>query len=227
MRNTTGEMLAEIRAGIAWLDSTLPTRVAGMEVSARSKVPFKLLIYRAALGWRFSELCSSALEALEREHLVTGILLTRGAVETAAGAWYLSDRLRRAVAEMSLGSLDDRLMRLLFGDKTTSTMPNPVHVNDFLDSVEKRVSGFREQYDRLCEFAHPNWAGTALSFSRIAKEENCAYFDSYPRQRASIQTQGVVNLSVALLAFRRVYEEVESLMPEFIALCERGLGEAV
>ena len=207
--------------------SNLPARIAGMEVSPKSKIPYKAMMCRAAFGWRFAELCRSAFEAFQSERLVCGILLTRAAVETCSGVWYLSTRMRRAVEEKSLGNVDDRLMRLLCGSKLDAEMPDPVHVNDFIDSVEKQVPGSSSQYDRLSEFAHPNWAGTLLSYSQSDLDERCTYFGPYIRQAENIKVQGVVGLSVALLMFRKVFDDVGELMPGFTAVCEQGMGHAV
>ena len=32
--------------------------------------------------------------------------------------------------------------------------------------MEKDFKGFREQYDMLSEYAHPNWSGTAFMYSK-------------------------------------------------------------
>lgn len=220
-------LLIEIEDGLQWLRSNLPTHIEGMEVSSKSKIPYKALTCRAAFGWRFAELCRSASEALQNERLVSGILLTRAAAETCAGVWYLSTRLRRAVEEKSLGNADDRLMRLLCGNKSDAEMPDPVHVNDFIAAVEKQAPGFQSQYDRLSEFAHPNWAGTLLSYSKSDPDERCTFFGPYLRQAESIRVQGVVGLSIVLLMFRKVFNDVGDVMPAFTAVCEQQIGHAV
>src|SRR2546421_13049838 len=115
MAKDLSALLTEIEGGLAWLQSSLPDRIAGMDVSSKSKIPYKALMCRAAFGWRFAELCVSAFEAFQRERLVSGIMLTRAAFETCAGVWYLSTRLQRVVEEKSLGNVDDRLMCLLCG----------------------------------------------------------------------------------------------------------------
>jgi hypothetical protein len=62
-------------------------------VSPDSKLPFKALLYRAALIWRMAELSRGAFENYEKNRLALAILETRAAVETSAALWYLHSKL--------------------------------------------------------------------------------------------------------------------------------------
>lgn len=227
MKTERVDLIDEIQEGLAWLQTALPTLIAGMEISAESKIPFKVLVCRAAFGWRFAELCQSALARLEGGQLVSGVLLTRSAAETCAAVWYLNERIRRSVEQGTLGNADDRLMRMLLGSRIDSELPDPVHINDFIRSVSTQLPEFEEHYNRLSEFAHPNWAGTLFAFSRPEPEERTTHFGPYLRGSESISVQGLVGLSTSLLAFRTVFESIGDLMPAFTKLCESGESHAV
>jgi hypothetical protein len=215
------KMRQEIDVSITWLQANRPTSIAGMEISAESKLPFKVLICRGAFAWRISELADGARENLNSGRLVTAVLLARAACETCAAVWYLRDRVRRAVQDRSVDAIDAQLMRLLLGNKVDADMPNPVHVSDFIKVVSETVSGFAEHYARLCELAHPNWAGTMFAFSWTDVENRTTYFEPYPRLAGATELQAVVGLSTALSMFQHVFEDIDTLMPEFTTLCER------
>jgi hypothetical protein len=118
-------------------------------------------------------------------------------------------------------------MKMLLGNKVESEMPNPVHVNDFIRSVATQLPEFEEHYNRLSEFAHPNWAGTLFAFSRPETEERAVHFGPDVRGSENIRVQALVGLSTSLLAFRRVFESLASSIPDFTMICDAGKSHAV
>jgi hypothetical protein len=213
-------LMAEIRGRIEILDANLPLRVDAM-VSPDSKLPFKVLVYREALIWRMAELSHGALENFEKNRLALAILETRAAVENSAALWYLLTRLDATLEARAVGDIDDFLMRLLMGSRTdTEILPQAINVLTFVDRVEKDVKGFRQRYDRLCEFAHPNWAGTALLYSKHDQAKLWTDFGANIRAIEGPKQIGVTNLSVALMLFERSYKGIADIMLAFIELCE-------
>ncbi|MBI1895662.1 MAG: hypothetical protein HYS04_03855 [Acidobacteria bacterium] len=225
MEKSVEELMAEIRGRLELMDTSLPSRVDAM-VSPESKLPFKALIYRAALIWRMAELARGALENFERDKIASAILLTRAAVETSAALWYLCAKLDAAPQAKTVGDIDDYLMKLAMGSRTDSAPPQALSVLTFVDRVEKDVEGFRHQYDLLSEFAHPNWAGTALLYSKPDPPNLWTDFGANIRGIDGPKNVGIVNLSVALLFFERSYNRVADLMPTFVALCQGRAHDA-
>jgi hypothetical protein len=224
MDKTIEELMTEIRGRIELMESALPTRVDAM-VSPESKLPFKALLYRAALIWRMAELSRGAFENFEKDKLASALLLTRAAVETGSGLWFLHAKLGAAVKAGAAGDIDDYLMKLAMGSRADSDMPEALNVLKFVDRVEKDVEGFRHQYDILSEFAHPNWAGTALLYSKPDPPNLWTDFGANIRGIAGPKNIGIVNLSVALMFFERSYNGIADVMPAFIELCKGRLKE--
>jgi len=210
----------EIQERLKLLESSLPRRVDAMAVSPTAKIPFKALLYREALIWRMAELGRSALESFENDKLATAILLTRAAVETSAALSYLCAKVDAAVQSGTVGDTDEYLMKLTMGSRRDPAMPKAISVLTFVDHVEKEIEGFRKQYDALSEFAHPNWAGTALLYSKPDPANLWTDFGANIRAAESTKYVGVLNLSVVLMFFERSYNRVADLMPAFITLCE-------
>ena len=223
MEESIEDLMTEIQGRLALLESSLPKRVDAMAVSQTAKLPFKALLYREALIWRMTELSRGAFEDFEKNRLATAILLTRAAVETSAALWYLCAKLDAAMQAGTVGDIDDYLMKLIMGSRTDPAMPQAISVLTFVDRVEKDVEGFRHQYDLLSEFAHPNWAGTALLYSKPEPENLWTDFGANIRASDGPRCVGVLNLSVALMFFERSYNRVADNMPAFIALCESQL----
>ena len=80
--------------------------------------------YRETMIWRFTELAQEALDNFNRKHFAAGIVLTRAAVETAAGLWYLHTKIMKAIKGDSLGDLHEVLRRLNVGYKDPSAHPS-------------------------------------------------------------------------------------------------------
>jgi cation transport protein ChaC len=213
-------MMREIRERLELLESNLPRRVDGFGISPHSKIPFKVLLYREVLIWRMAELSRSALEHLENDRLASAITLIRAAVETSAALWYLWTKLDGAVQSRTVGDIDDFLMKLIMGSKTNPDLPQPINVLTFVDRANKDIDGFRQQYDNLSEFAHPNWAGTSLLYSKSDSKNLWTDFGANIRGLESTKQTGAINLSVALMIFERNYNLVADLMPPFLKLFE-------
>jgi hypothetical protein len=228
MRKTAIALMDEIRGRLEVLESNLPASVDAMTVSRSSKLPFKVLLYREALIWRMAELVRAAFDNFGTENLVAAIVLTRAAVETSAALWYLCAKVGTAVESNDVGNIDKYLMKMYVGVATGATtevvMPRPVRVGKFLESVEKDIPGFNHQYGILCEYAHPNWAGTALVYSKNDAENRVTYFGKNMRKADNTKLIGTSNLSVALLMFERSYNRITEILPAFTKLCENRLG---
>jgi hypothetical protein len=218
------DLMTEIRERLERLESVLPSRVDAM-ASPDSKLPFKAMVYRAALIWRMAELSQRAFENLEKDHIASALLLTRAAMETTAGLWYLHAKLANAVKARSAGDIDDYLMKLTVGSRIDPAMPEALNVMKFVDRVEKDVEGFRHQYEVLCEFAHPNWAGTALLYSRPDPPNLWTDFGPNIRGIDGPKGIGAASLSVALMCFERSYNGITDLLPAFIELCKGRLKD--
>ena len=224
----------EIREGLALLESNLPRQVDGFALSQKSKLPWKVLLYRESLIWRIVELGRTAFESLVGDRLVSGIVVTRAAVEASAALWYLCAKVEAVVDSKMVGDVDDYLMKLAMGsatgwpetDSSTDglTMPRPVKISAFLKQAEKDIEGFSHQYGVLSEYTHPNWAGTVLIYSNTNKETAITDFCKNIRKADNAKAIGVVNLSVALKMFHDRYKRISDLLPAFIRVCEGQFG---
>jgi hypothetical protein len=118
-----------------------------------------LVAIRAFTAWRkmgLGDPLRSALESFLSERMVSGIVLTRAAVEASAALWYLSAKVDAVVDSKMVGDADEYLMKLAMGTATgwpetdTSTdvltMPRPIKIRAFLKQVEKDIEGSSHQY---------------------------------------------------------------------------------
>ena len=221
---TTEELIEEIRIGLAELEDGLPTDLKASAVSETAKLPFKALSCRAVLAWRFVEISRSVMRCVDEARTASAAVLTRAALETGGAAWYLNDRLRRALDTGAVGNTDYYLMRLLLGSKTPQEMPPPINVLSFVDKVDKHVNGVRRHYDVLSEFAHPNWSGAMYLYCTNNSAERACSFGPKDEAITNTNTRIFAVLSGTILIFKAVFEEIDRAMPEFVQLCEREIA---
>jgi hypothetical protein len=230
MENSIESFLNEIQERVNRLESARLERLDAKAVSMSAKLPYKVMLYREVLAWRMAELGRESLDSFQKHKLVATAVLTRAAMETAAALWYLRVKVDTAVESGAVGDIDDYLMKLMMGTATGDpnvadpVLPRPIKIGKFLEAVERDVQGFSHQYGVLSEYAHPNWAGTSSLYSKHIPEDRSTLFGQNIRGEGT-KTVAVVNLGVALMMFEATYSQIGDLMPAFIELCERALGE--
>jgi hypothetical protein len=216
-------LMDEVRERLTVLTRNLPTMVEAAAVSTRAKIPFNALCCREALIWRAEELGRGAFESFARDDVVAGILLTRGLTETVAAMWYLKDLIERQITEGVETDLAEQVMRLLMGHRNVSDMPQAVNILKCIDRAEKMFPGFRESYDAMSEFAHPNWAGSAAAYSKIAPEAFTVHFGRGLHESRRHNHFGANCLVGALATLEVAYNGIAGVLPKFIEVCEAAL----
>lgn len=230
MENSIESLLNKIEERVNRLESGRLERLDVKAVSMTAKLPYKVMLYREVLAWRMAELGRESLDSFQKHNLVVTAVLTRAAMETSAALWYVRVKVDTSVKSGAVGDIDDYLMKLMMGTATGDSnaadpvLPRPIKIGKFLEAVERDVQGFSHQYGVLSEYAHPNWAGTSSLYSKYIPEDRSTLFGQNIRGEGA-ETVAVVNLSVALMMFEATYSQIGDLMPAFIALCERALGE--
>jgi hypothetical protein len=226
---TIATCIHEIAETFAVLESNLPRRVDGFALSQKSKMPWKVLLYREALIWRMVELSRRAFESFASDQLVCGIVLTRAVLEVSAALWFLCAKVEAVVDSKIVGDVDEYLVKLAMGTATgwpensapgAVAMPRPVKVGKMLEQTEEDIEGFSHQYGVLSEYAHPNWAGTVLLYSDTDRQTAVTVFGRYMRNAEPTKAIGAVNLNAALKMFQSRYNRMSDLLPSFIDLCE-------
>jgi hypothetical protein len=181
--------------------------------------------YRETMIWRFTELAQEALDSLNRQRFAAAMVLTRAAVETSAGLWYLHAKIMKAIKADDLGDLDDVLKKLNLGYKDpralADNLPEAVSVLTFLRHVGRDIEGYEGAYASLSEYSHPNYEGAACLFSWPHKDTGLVDFGANIRTSDSHEVICVMNLSVAVMMFNHSYSAFADYMPLLVALCEK------
>ena len=215
------DLLEEAKGRSKLLSECLPSRVDPVPMSPSPGIPFKVMVYREALYYRTEELARMSCEMYERNELATAITLTRACLETVAAMWYLKENIQKVIDKNDIGEINDTLMRLLHGSKNDLTPLEAINVLTFIKSISKNLDEFETNYKSLCEYAHPNWAGTAYLYSKNNTEEMWTDFGRNIRNTESVVIVGLVNLNTSLMLFEHSYNLVGDMLQELIKVCKK------
>jgi len=217
------DLLVEARERVGLLSQSLPKSIDPAGISLTAKIPYKVLIYRESIIWRTEEIARTTVQHYSNKELASALILTRALMEGVGAAWYLLNSMQHATESNDLDVFDDKILKLLIGSKSDVTDVSAINVLTFIDRADKNVTGFRNVYDGLCEFAHPNWSGTSLLFARNDHDEIFTEFGNNPRGSRNMMRQGLNALLGGLIAFEYAYNQISDLMPAFIKTCENDL----
>lgn len=220
------DLRREVVSLLEALSSNLPTRIQAADIG-RAKLPYKVLSFREALCWRIEELARNSLALLDDGQLAAGALLSRAVVECAAASWHLKKFVDGIVERGVQASSDDTAMKLLLGSRIWDEMPQAVNVLTMLKKADEEISGILGHYERLSEYAHPNWLGTSFLFSRNLEEELATEFGRQARgnDNLTVLQASLVGLATSLGIFEFSYNGISQQIQGLVAKCELELDK--
>jgi hypothetical protein len=204
--------LETARAIATAIANSLPTNVSVASLTLKSKLPFKVLTLRELLIHRVSALASAAVSLYEDQAYLAGIVLTRSVLETVAIAFAIEKNLHKFLQVKDVKAFDTHLMKLLMASGAPDAKHPAMDITGLINSVNKKVPGFRESYNALSEYVHPNWSGMFGSFGTI---DNANYAVALGMsEQCPAWGSGVNALAGALEEFLHIYAALPPLIAQ-------------
>ena len=218
-----------IRLLLDRLRVNLPSGYDISSISTTAKIPMKVLSLREALIYRIFEISEAATKLYSEEQFVASCILARSAMETTAMLFWLQKRVQRVISENAVDDIDIWLMRAFLGDRDSAITGkyDALSVLTGVDKVETVYHGFRNQYEFISEFTHPNWAGTFGSYGTDDKEIWRIEFHPSNERNNSRDWEFILNnLQATLEIFILHYDIIGENQEEFTKICESELSDA-
>ena len=190
----------------------------------KSKTPYTAVVFRDAQYCRFEELCRAACDLFERGDVVAANICVRAMLETASSIWYLMELLQKEVNQGLSGSAHAKIVQLLLGQRsdTDSGLPQSKNILSILDHADKKLPGLRKNYDRLSEFAHPNWSGALGTYGDREDKTLITWFR--PTEK-SLEYPKRIGLSLFILTIQMVEESYNEILDAAVAYAQLEGGE--
>jgi hypothetical protein len=198
------------------LDATFLAPAGGVTV----KVPSKLAGAVGALIWRAHDFASLACDLFDARRVIPGAVIVRSLMETTALVYVLHQKTARAVVDRNVQELDEFLVRCLSGNRLATGDPESPNVLSAIDKLEKEPGAerYKDFYESLCEFAHPNSLG---SFYAYAKFNDSTHALSFGHNQGLTRGEDLAfALVFALEVLIEFAKKVEALMPQVVTLAK-------
>ena len=208
------------------VNKRLPTRIDLSNISKYGSLyPYKLQVIKASQLYRNHELASSILMAFNSQNYTAAAILVRSFLESSALLFYIGKKINRTIESNSTGDIDSILMSALMGysdGKKEKSKAKPIQVLTAVDHAEKRVPGYRREYDHLSNYTHPNWFGSHNMYAKIKDGEYITEFDASLNNSKSSWNLVYPPLFLSLVLLIHSCDWIDKLTPELTIMCDRN-----
>lgn len=193
---------------------SLPDKIDAPSDPRKSQLPFGVDSLRTALLYRITDLSNAACLLFDSQMTIPGFVMTRATLETSAMLFWLWKKVNNVAETGQVGDLHKFVMKATFGTKDKNLPFEAFNVLTAIDQVVKETdtNNYREMYDFLSEFTHPNFAGTQIAYISYTPG---TYLVEFGMQKGMCPTHiGLTALCVGVALFKLKSEEIDTLMPK-------------
>ncbi len=214
--------LSECKSFLKQINQRLAEKIAAYDLGYKSKLPFKAMSLHELLLHRVADLSEAAIDLFELRKLVPAAIITRAVYETTAILYSLRVRIEEVIRTKDVDDIDQFFMKSLFGGRVENAPIECTNILGAVDRINKKFNRFRDSYDALSEYAHPNWSGLMGSYGNLVKETATLYLG---RKASKISLMTALPLLAASHAiFLHDYDEIKRRLPEFNNICEENIA---
>lgn len=219
-KRTDQQLSSEIRELIRSLQLKLVSHLDEIEDTAQQRLLRLYDVWRQVVLRRTTDTADGALSFFEQQRLVPACILTRSVVETTAVQYYVYKKLILHTGKADHQSIHKLFMSAVFGRKDKEWRHSPVQVLTAIDHLDKQFPGFRSEYDRLCEYVHPNLGGGYGTYVRSDGDHFVSYFGNNP-QGLEMGPWGQMELYCALSVANEIDNQLCLFQPHFVSMVEQ------
>lgn len=119
---------------------------------------------------RVYDLAVQTTTAWNNETPIVAFLLTRAIYENTAYMYDLSKKILMYYKEDDYNEIHKLILNRLVGNRLTPNSPQIVNVLTVIDAIAKEIPDFKEFYDFISDFCHPNYSGMLGIYGKLDKE---------------------------------------------------------
>ena len=213
------KMFSTLEKKIIILNNSCPDPIP-MNISTNIDIN-RAAMLRECIFYRIKELAEGIFEQCKQNRLVSAITLQRTFMETEALFGLFIDKLLKSINTKNFNDFKDLLEINLLGARSDIATkkfnrPNSINVLTYIDQMNKKIPNYRNYYDFLSEFAHPNSAGLCKIYSKIDWNNKTISFGNN-RERIDINIIPK-QLNISLDWFINEYSESADLLDQLLKL---------
>lgn len=220
------EDIDDVNSIIERLSSRRLYRVDPVGRPPTPKVVWNLQCYVQLALHRVVDLSTETSNAWNSKKPVVAIILVRAVIENCAYLYDIASKLRMNIQNNDFQSIHDLIINRMMGSRTIKGLQESVNVMTVIDKVDKTIAGFRDHYEFLCDFCHPNYSGMHGLYGKINKKEK--YFDI--NRDFGMTEQVFTFLLTGILPGLQIFEEsmnqIEEMYPEITKLSNEDAAKS-
>jgi hypothetical protein len=152
------------------LHANPPKEIDLESMGGKNSIVTKYMLARAGLLHRALELAISADKSIENRQMVSSSLLIRALFETVSVFGYMYNKIIDFNKSKDIKQFNDDITKVLYGTRDGSTDYVSINILSMIDKIDKEYPNYRTTYNRLSEYAHPNFTGASLLYSNLQKD---------------------------------------------------------
>jgi len=160
----------------------LRNKISPLDSGIEYKILHQLDCVREALAYRYFELLNSSYELYKCEKFISGLCLSRTALETLSVLLFINIKLNKFVNGKDVKALFYFVEKLMIGhssqNRNTSVKVESINVMKFINEADKKIDNFRSLYDTLSEYSHPNYLGSTEAYSHLSSTDMSVFFSN-------------------------------------------------
>lgn len=195
------------------------TLVAPLSKNIAYKPTFEADYFREAAFYRFIELSESAYSLYKSNLLIGGVVAARASQESVAVLWFINSKLENLSKTKDLAHFTDTMKRLILG-WSDDEFPDKINVFKCIDAVDKVMEGkFRQHYEMLSEYAHPNYSGTFGAYGKPNHETLEVTLGAYPRSKDILKKHIESTLIICIGLLDSIQENYDQVINTALSVC--------
>jgi hypothetical protein len=206
----------------------------GIGLSPVSKVPAQMMILTQVALRRTIELTEAAIREINRRNLITSALLARGTMETSCLLWDVMFKVEELVKLNDTGRMKgfhELMSKSLFGGKAKDVrIIDEVEARNVITIIERLskkldvpLMGY---FERLSEFAHPNYHGMMATYTVEGADAGFkAFCDRRKTTERPLILTALGTIAVSANVTVRCFEMVAKDLVGLAELAEREIHE--
>ncbi len=137
----------------------------------KKNIMHKFFTVRSGLMHRAYELAISAHQCANQHQIVSGKILTRSLFETTSVLGFLYYKIAIFNKDKNIESFNQMIMCVMLGSKDGATEYESINILTIIDKINKEFDGYRDSYNALSEYSHPNFLGTCGTFGDVKSDQ--------------------------------------------------------
>jgi len=164
---------------------------------------------------RVYDLSNETTNAWNNENPVVSFILIRAIYENTAYMYDLSKKIKTYYEQDNYLEIHNVIVNRLVGSRLSSNVKQIVNVLTVINTVAKEIPDFKEFYEFISDFCHPNYSGMKGIYGKIDKKNVRFFVDKhygYNEQTFSFINTGLVTgLDIFFRSSKNIIDNIDEL----------------